>query len=284
MSQILQLGLLGNQIGRSRVKALHELLGELYNININYRLMDLADKPEPVSILKELERCRREGFRGVNVTHPYKKRAFEHVTTFDHFPDGLTSVNTVLLDGDTLQADNTDYSGFCKAYTRQFGEDCKPGKVVMLGAGGVGVAIAFGLQQLGVDELMIYDKVKESAHGLEQLLKTRGVHVRILAEQDVVGEMQQADGLINATPLGMFQYPGNPFPLDGFTSQRWAFDAVYTPENTAFLDQCRKRGINTLSGFQLFLYQGLDAFKHFTGVTADAQIIEPLFLEKFPLE
>ena len=284
MSQIVQLGLLGNQIGRSRVKALHELLGELYNINISYRLMDLVDRPKPVSILRELERCRKEGFRGVNVTHPYKKQAFEHVTTFEHFPQGLTSVNTVLFDGDTLKADNTDYSGFCKAYSRQFGDNCKPGKVLMLGAGGVGVAIAFGLKQLGVDELLIYDKVKESALGLEQLLKTHGVNVRILANQEVVGAMQQADGLINATPIGMFQYPGNPFPLDGFTSHRWAFDAVYTPENTEFLNECRKRGIDTLSGFQLFLFQGLDAFKHFTGVTPDAEKIEPLFLEKYPLE
>lgn len=284
MSQILQVGLLGNNIGRSRVKALHELLGELYGIKISYRLMDLADQAKPVSIIKELQRCQKEGFVGVNVTHPYKKQAFKHVTTFDHFPQGLTSVNTVLYDGDKLMADNTDYSGFCKAYTHQFGKDCTPGKVIMLGAGGVGVAIGFALKYLGVKELLIHDKIEESAQDLAKLLQTRGVKARVLTDQDVIPEMQQADGLINATPIGMFQYPGNPFPLDGFASNKWAFDAVYTPENTDFIDTCRKRGIDTLSGFQLFLYQGLDAFKHFTGVTPDAENVEPIFLKRFPLE
>ena len=100
----------------------------------------------------------------------------------------------------------------------------------------------------------------------------------------LVAEMRQADGLINATPVGMFQYPGNPFPEDGFKNQYWTFDAVYTPENTEFLDQCRRRGIKTLSGFYLFLFQGLDAFKHFTGITAKAKTAEPIFLERFPLE
>lgn len=284
MSQILQVGLLGDNIGRSRVKALHELLGELYDIKINYRLMDLADQPKPVSIIQELKRCQKEGFIGVNVTHPYKKQAFKHVTTFDHFPQGLTSVNTVLFDGDKLMADNTDYSGFCRAYSHQFGTDCTPGKVLMLGAGGVGVAIGFALKKLGVDELLIHDKVEESAQDLAQLLRTRGVNTKVLKDQNVITEMQQADGLINATPLGMFQYPGNPFPLDGFTSHQWAFDAVYTPERTEFLSVCRKKGIDTLSGFQLFLYQGLDAFKHFTGVIPDAEKVEPIFLKRYPLE
>jgi shikimate dehydrogenase len=284
MSQIIQVGLLGDQIGRSRVKALHELLGELYNVNISYRLMDLAQLSKPVSILKELQRCRDEGFTGVNVTHPYKKEAFKHVETFDHFPEGLTSVNTVLFSKDRMRADNTDYSGFCRAYVRQFGQDCNAGKVLMLGAGGVGVAIAFGLKQVGTNELWLYDKVRDSAVGLAQLMQAGGMKVRVLGEQDIVDAMRQADGLINATPIGMFQYPGNPFPAEGTGSGRWAFDAVYTPENTEFLDNCRKKGMDTLSGFQLFLYQGLDAFKHFTGVSPEAEVVEPVFLEKYPLE
>ena len=96
--------------------------------------------------------------------------------------------------------------------------------------------------------------------------------------------MEQADGLVNATPIGMFQYPGNPFPADEIKNQSWAFDAIYTPENTEFLNTCRKLEIETLSGFYLFLYQGLDAFKHFTGIDADAVHVEPIFLKRYPLE
>ena len=104
------------------------------------------------------------------------------------------------------------------------------------------------------------------------------------ARTDLDAETAAADGLVNATPLGMFQYPGCAFPVAALGGQRWAFDAVYTPENTAFLAACRRRGIDTLSGFGLFLYQGLDAFELFTGVEPDARAIEAAFLERYPLE
>jgi shikimate dehydrogenase len=93
--------------------------------------------------------------------------------------------------------------------------------------------------------------------------------------------MSDADGLINATPVGMFQYPGCVFPASRLNVQRWAFDAVYTPEHTEFMAGCRARGIPTLSGFKLFLYQGLDAWKHFTGSSADAGSIERAFLQRY---
>jgi shikimate dehydrogenase len=283
MAHKIKLGLLGNNLGRSRAKNLHELLGELFGLEVTYDPMDLLDRSQPVSIIAELERCRTEGFRGVNVTHPYKPLAFKYVQTVPDFPKGLTSVNTVLFTTDGMLADNTDFSGCCRAFVSQFGSGFKPGRVLMLGTGGVGVAIAYALKRLGIAELVVHDIKVDSAEALVSNLVANNLSAR-LAQNDLVDEMLAADGLINATPVGMFQYPGNPFPTEGFKSQRWAFDAVYTPENTEFLHQCRQRGIQTLSGFYLFLYQGLDAFKHFTGITADAAKIEPVFLERFPLE
>ena len=283
MSQTIKLGLLGNNLGRSRAKNLHELLGELHGLDVTYQPMDLIHSDPPVSIARELERCKNEGFRGVNVTHPYKVEAFAHITTMPGFPEGLTSVNTVLFADEGLLADNTDFSGCCQAFRHQFGSDFKPGRVLMLGAGGVGVAIAFALKQFGVEELVVKDLNEDTSSALVAQLSASGMSVR-LPHGDLLAEMQQADGLVNATPVGMFQYPGNPFPEGGFKDQRWAFDAVYTPENTEFLDMCRRRGIETLSGFYLFLFQGLDAFKHFTGITADAGAVEPAFLRRFPLE
>lgn len=283
MSQEIKLGLLGNNLGRSRAKNLHELLGELHGLNVTYNPMDLVGRDTHVSIAGELERCRDEGFQGVNVTHPYKVEAFAHVTTLPNFPEGLTSVNTVLFTETGMLADNTDFSGCCRAFFHQFGSDFEPGRVLMMGAGGVGVAIAHALKRLGVQELIIKDINEDTAKELVAQLSASNMSVR-LAQEDLVTEMRQAEGLINATPVGMFQYPGNPFPEAGFKTQRWAFDAVYTPENTQFLDQCRKRDIETLSGFYLFLFQGLDAFKHFSGITADAETVEPAFLKRFPLE
>ena len=259
------------------------LTGTLYGLGISYQPMDMAGRTRPVVIAEELQRCREEGFRGVNVTHPYKREAFRCITPLPGFPDGLTSANTVLFDDGIMQGGNTDFSGFCRGYRSQFGADAAAGRVLMLGTGGVGLAIAYGLTRLGATELVLYDKNPETAQTLLEQLQKTGLKVR-LAWSDLITEMQEADGLINATPVGMFQYPGSPFPPEGFASQRWAFDAVYTPENTEFLQACRARGIATLSGFKLFLYQGLDAFEHFTGIAPDDRQVEAEFLHRYPLE
>ena len=283
MSETIQLGLLGNNLGRSRAKNLHELLGEIYGLAVVYTPIDLLARKRPVSIAQEFERCHDEGFRGVNVTHPYKKEAFAHVTTLDGFPAGLTSVNTVLFTPEGMVADNTDYSGCVRAFRHQFGDNFAPGRVLMLGAGGVGLAIAYALKTLGAQELVLADTAPALAEELAAQLNDETMRVR-LAGHDLVQEMAQADGLINATPIGMFQYPGNPFPAGGFGGQRWAFDAVYTPENTEFLGRCRELQIATLSGFSLFLFQGLDAFHRFTGIVAEAEEVTSRFLARFPLE
>lgn len=175
-----------------------------------------------------------------------------------------------------MLADNTDYSGCRRAFEHQFGVRFKPGKVLMLGAGGVGVAIAHALKELGLSELIIHDTDLHAAGELITQMSGVDVNVR-LAGKDLVGEARQADGLVNATPVGMFQYPGNPFPEDAIGPQSWAFDAVYTPENTAFLSHCRQCDIATLSGFYLFLFQGLDAFERFVGIKETVERVEPIF-------
>jgi len=283
MSETIRLGLLGNNLGRSRAKNLHEMLGGFYGLNVIYEPIDLIDRPAPVVIEQELKRCQKLGFRGVNVTHPYKRDAFDCVTTMSRFPAGLTSVNTVLFNGDTLLADNTDFSGCCRGFEKLFNKRNRPGRVLILGAGGVGVAIAYALREASAEELIIHDIDEHLAKNLAGQLDGRQMTARV-AEPNLSIEMEGVDGLINATPVGMFQYPGNPFPAAGIKNQSWAFDAVYTPENTEFLRTCRKQNIKTLSGFYLFLYQGLDAFRHFTGIDADAAQVETAFLERFPLE
>jgi len=282
MSNPVRLGLLGNNIGRSRAKNLHELLGEIYGLDVTYQPMDLAGKPE-VNIAEELQRCSDEGYTGVNVTHPYKKGALKSVTLMDGFPKGLTSVNTVIFGGETMRADNTDYTGCVRAFKESFGADFRPGRVLMLGAGGVGVAIACAMRDLGATELVISDLNRQSAVDLIGQIQDGSMIIR-LAGDDLVEETRMADGLINATPIGMFQYPGCAFEKSAINSQRWAFDAVYTPENTEFLDTCRKNGIETLSGFKLFLFQGLDAFERFAGHVPNAVEVEKEFLRRFPLE
>lgn len=269
MAAALKLGLIGNGIRRTRSHQLHRMLGEMVGRATTYHLIDLSEVPHPPPIAQQLDDCARQGFRGVNVTHPYKREAFLAVTPSSSIPKGLKSVNTVVFENGARQGHNTDHTGFRRAFQANFGATVRPGRVLQLGAGGVGVALAFALAELGAEEIVIGDTQPARALDLVDCLAALGVNARP-AGDDITGEMLACDGLVNATPLGMHQYPGNPFPAAGLKGRLWAFDAVYTPENTEFMRLCASNDIATVSGFHLFIHQGLDAFERFSGQSVDA--------------
>jgi shikimate dehydrogenase len=82
-----------------------------------------------------------------------------------------------------------------------------------------------------------------------------------------------ADGLVNATPLGMAGYGGSAFPKTVLNGPRWAFDAVYTPIDTPFVLSACAAGLSVISGYELFFHQGVDAFAIFTGRQVDAKAL-----------
>jgi shikimate dehydrogenase len=90
---------------------------------------------------------------------------------------------------------------------------------------------------------------------------------------EVCGSIAEAadgsDGLVNCTPLGMAGQPGSAVPADLMDGATWAFDAVYTPVETAFLDDARAAGLAVMSGYELYFHQGVDAFRLFTGHAVD---------------
>jgi shikimate dehydrogenase len=264
-TEMLKLGLIGTGISRTQVHQLHALLGELHNMPVRYDLMDIPPAA-PFDLRARLGQCAREGYTGVNVTHPFKLQAYDCVTDRCWLPTGLESVNTVLFDGDTWRGGNTDYSGFIAAYRARFG-GTPPGRVLIAGAGGVGVSIALALAELGAESLAIHDTQVLRVSELVRRIRVTGTPAHSVqgGEQGLVAEAQAADGLINATPLGMYQYPGSAFPASCFAKARWAFDAVYTPLTTRFLADARSRGIAVMGGFDLFLHQGFDAFEKFSG-------------------
>jgi shikimate dehydrogenase len=263
----IRLGLIGRGISRTQVGRLHVALGQLCGLDVSYDLFD-ADTDNAFDFSGQLRICAGEGYRGVNVTHPFKPEPLKHCAPMASLPTGLRAANTVIFEPDGWRAGNTDYSGFLCAWRHRFGEET-PGRVLMIGAGGVGVALGHALARLGADEIVIHDKDIPLAETLVAAI-SRGVARARLAGQFESGqpaaEMKAADGLVNATPVGMAQYPGNPFAEQGIGGQKWAFDAIYTPLETDFLRLCKARGVARLSGFELFLYQGLDAFEIFTGL------------------
>ena len=258
---MIRLGLIGDNIGASKAPLLHELAGGLCGLSVAYDLLQPADLG--CAFEDVLQRCQNSGYRGLNITYPYKERVVRHLEVDDRVVRAIGACNTVLFDGARLRGYNTDYTGFVTAYRNGFGE-APPGCVALAGAGGVGRAIGFALAQLGASELRLFDLEQWKSIALANAIHSVHGATRI----EVAGTIEQAtkgaDALVNGTPVGMVGIGGYPFPPGLISDQRWAFDAVYTPVDTPFTLAARAAGLSTMSGYELFLYQGIDAFRHFT--------------------
>lgn len=263
-----KLGLIGNGIGRSSAPRLHKLAGDRCGVEVTYDLIDLEGQ-DPALFGARVARCAADGYWAVNVTYPFKEQVIELVTIPDPVVQQIGAVNTVVFAGAHRGTGyNTDYSGFLRAYQGRFADQA-PGVVGLVGTGGVGKPVAFGLAQLGAHALRFYDLDRAKAEALAVSVRRAMPQVTVDVCTTLAEATAGVDGLVNCTPLGMWQYPGTPIPAAYINGQRWAFDVIYTPLETEFLKLARARGLELLSGYELFFYQGVDAFEHFTGLAVD---------------
>ena len=263
----IRLGLIGDNIAASRAPDLHHAAARLCGIDVSYER--LVPRDLGLSFDAVVDRARSDGLRGLNITYPYKEKILPRVTIEDLAVAAIGACNTVLFGEPTLGL-NTDYTGFIAAYRERFGET-PPGVVVITGCGGAGKAVGFALASLGATSIRLFDADHGKARGLAAALADFRSGLDVVAPASLADACEDATGLINCTPLGMVGYGGNAFanvPLNGRT---WIFDAVYTPLQTPFLKAGEGAGVETLSGYELFLYQGIHAFKLFTGHDVDAR-------------
>lgn len=176
----------------------------------------------------------------------------------------IGACNTVLFGADGTRGFNTDYSGFAATFRAAF-PGATPGVVAVAGAGGVGKAIGFAMTDLGATALQIFDENRSKAEDLKDTLVGIAPDMTVSVAATIEDAAAGADGLVNCTPLGMVGYSGTAFPKPLMRSQRWAFDAVYTPVDTQFMMDARDHGLETVSGYELFFHQGVEAFQIFTG-------------------
>ena len=265
LTKTVKLGLIGDNIADSKSPRLHELAGEMLGIPTTYDR--LVPKALGLDFDAVFDKARDEGYRGLNITYPYKERVTARVSVDEPLVARLGACNTVLFTADGPKGFNTDWSGFKAGYRRAFGDEA-PGTVCMIGAGGVGKAVAFGLVDLGMTELRLVERDLAKAEALAEQLRAAdpGLTVTVSGDPETA---RGARGLVNCTPVGMVGYGGTPLPRELMAGAAWAFDAVYTPVDTQFLTDAEAEGLKILSGYELYFYQGLHAISIFHGVTVD---------------
>lgn len=262
----LRLGLIGDNIAQSSAPDLHRLAGVQNGVAVSYDRLVPKDRNQTFE--QVFEQCRNGGYSGINITYPYKERVVEDLRIDDPLVRAIGAANTVVFDPEGPVGYNTDYSGFIAAY-RAVRQDAPTGPVLMIGSGGVGRAIAFALAALGTRDLHLVDLHVAKAEALASSLRAAVPTMNITTGTDAKMDGTVASGLINCTPVGMVGKPGTPLSEANMAGASWAFDAVYTPTDTQFLTGAAAQGLATISGWELFFFQGVHAWARFAGLPLD---------------
>lgn len=262
-------GLIGTHIQGSRSPEMHMREADALGLRLAYKLFDLNEPGQRAEDLPGvLDAVERAGFSGVNITHPFKQQVIPLLHSLSEEARRIGAVNTVLFRGGGRIGHNTDWSGFAEGFERQL-----PGvslrKAIQLGAGGAGAATAMAMLHMGCRDLAIFDSEPDRAAELVARLEGSSDPGRIRVAIDVDRELGDADGLINATPVGMDTHPGLPVPAGLLRTELWVADVVYFPLETALLREARARGCRTADGGGMAIFQAARAFDLFTGRHAD---------------
>jgi shikimate dehydrogenase len=265
-------GLIGSGIGPSLSPMLHEREADRQGLRLLYRLIDIDTLGAPPEAVGDLVRSARDlGFDGLNITHPCKQLVLEHLDALSPQAEALGAVNTVVFEGGRATGHNTDVTGFAASFARGL-PDAPLERVVQLGAGGAGAAVAHATLTLGAGRVTVVDALPERAAALADSLNHHfGTGRAAAAAPDALAHLlTRADGIVHATPTGMAAHPGLPLPAELLHPGLWVAEVVYRPLRTELLRTARALGCATLDGGGMAAFQAADAFRLFTGREPDS--------------
>jgi shikimate dehydrogenase len=273
----LLIGLIGSGIQRSLTPAMHEEEARQHGLTLFDQLINLEHEQLGAEVLPSLLRALRTiGFAGFNVTHPCKQAILPLLDELSDSARAIGAVNTVVLRDGRFIGHNTDSSGWEWAFRRAWPR-ADLSRVVLLGAGGAGAAIAHALLRLGARKLLILDAEPARAAALANRIEQAHRDGRVEHVTDLTAALEHARGLVHATPTGMAHSPGMPLPAALLRPDLWVSEIVYFPLETELLKAARAAGCATLDGGGMAVGQALGAFRLFTGRDADATRVERHF-------
>jgi shikimate dehydrogenase len=270
-------GLVGAGIGRSLTPAMHEAEARAQGLALHYQPIDLDVAGVGAEALPTLIAAARwMGFAGLNITYPCKQAVLPLLDALSPEAEAIGAVNTVVFGaGGRTTGHNTDATGWAWGFTRALPQ-ADLSRVVLLGAGGAGSAIADAVLRLGAAQLVLVDADPARAEAAAQALNARFGGTRALA-RPVAAAMDGATGLVHATPTGMDKLPGLPLAPAFLHPRLWVSEIVYFPLETQLLKAARERGCAVTDGGTMAVGQALGALALFTGLEPDAARMEAHF-------
>ncbi|MDR2642944.1 MAG: shikimate dehydrogenase [Planctomycetaceae bacterium] len=265
-------GIIANPIGHSLSPLIHNRSYIEQKINAVYVPFQL----ESHDVHRFLERAAEFGIRGISVTIPHKVTVVERLTRMEPAVDKIGACNTIVFKNGERIGYNTDYTAAVSSIETAMGGDIKneigilQGKsALVLGAGGAGMALVYGLKKRGAS-VTVTDA--DNKRATELSIQFGCDTIRWEDRYNLTPEI-----IANCTPVGM--YPNineTPFEHHKLFAGMLVFDAVYNPENTLLIKSAKERGCKVVSGIEMFVGQACLQFKLFTGEKASAAFIRKL--------
>ena len=267
--------LLGHPVGHSLSPFMHNAAFKALGLNAHYALLDVA----PGDVPRTLADLRAQGCGGANVTIPHKEAAYRFLAAKGRLSDVaqlLHSVNTVAFRPDgSLFGDNTDAPGFLDALQEAFRASPKGKRILVLGCGGAGRALALTCAMQGAESILVADVNLAARRRLLLALRQTapGLPVAGVSLDRARAAARDCDLIIQATPVGMHAGDPSLLPAESFRKGQLVFDLIYNPAVTPLLATARAAGARTANGLGMLLHQGARAFRLWTGRKAPVPVM-----------
>jgi len=191
----------------------------------------------------------------------------------------IGAVNTIVNKNNKLIGYNTDGIGFLKALKEDLGITAKGKKVFLIGAGGAAKAVATTLAAGGAESICVVDKVRKKANKLSKELKKNFSKCKVkVVSGNWKRYIENSNLLINATPIGMKKKDALLVKPEYLHKGLKVYDLVYNVPKTKLVEAATKCGLKASCGLSMLLYQGVEAFKLWTGKRAPVSIMRKTLL------
>jgi shikimate dehydrogenase len=273
----------GQPVSENPTGAMQEAAFRELGLNWRYLTVEVP----PVRLRDAMLGARAFGMRGLNLTIPHKVAVMEHLDAIAPEAAVIGAVNTVRRDGERLIGENTDGKGFLHGVRVDAGVEPKGKRVVVLGSGGAARAVVTELVLAGVADVLVVNRSHERGEGMvaDLVRKTRGP-IRFEMWRGHYCVTSDTDILVNATSIGL--YPDTeampPVDLSAASPGMLVSDAVFNPPETRLLGAARQRGLPTLDGLSMLVYQGAIGFRLWTGQDAPVAVMKQALRAALGLE
>ncbi|MEO8257351.1 MAG: shikimate dehydrogenase [Acidobacteriota bacterium] len=249
-------GVVGSPVSHSVSPAMHNAAFRAAGIDAIYLPLPAADADDFVAF------ARAFGVKGASITIPYKVAMFDRVDRVSEIATRVGAINTVRIDGDSWQGDNSDVDGFLAPLADE--RPLQGARAALVGAGGAARAVAVALSGRGA-QVRVHARDPRRAAEVAALVA------------GATGTLPPASGswdlLVNCTPVGMYpEVDATPVPA-AHLSPGLVYDLIYNPDETRLLRDAQAAGCRTIGGLEMLVGQARKQFEWWTGISPSGAVM-----------